>query len=99
MAKKKIIEKNHFIIQSVRIPTTEEPSLKKLIQIALNIGQYYGIKDNKNINLPYNSINSFVSKNVSNIELNKYVSKNVGREDLTRYLENNYINKLLKLTK
>jgi hypothetical protein len=95
----KIIEKNHFIIQSVRIPTTEEPSLKKLIQIALNIGQYYGTKDNKNINLPYNSINSFVSKNVSNIELNKYVSKNVGREDLTRYLEKNDINKLLKLTK
>lgn len=40
----KIIEKNHFIIQSVRISTKEEASLKKLIQIALNIGQYEGTK-------------------------------------------------------
>ena len=34
----KIIEKNHFKIQQVRIPTTEEPTLLKIIQVALNIG-------------------------------------------------------------
>ena len=38
----KIIEKNHFLIQTVRIPKNEEPSLKKVCQIALNIGQYQG---------------------------------------------------------
>lgn len=37
-----IIEKNHFLIQTVRIPKNEDPSLKKVCQIALNIGQYQG---------------------------------------------------------
>ena len=37
-----IMEKNHFLIQTVRIPKNEEPSLKKVCQIALNIGQYQG---------------------------------------------------------
>ena len=36
------IPENHFLIQTVRIPTNEEPSLKKICQIALNIGQYQG---------------------------------------------------------
>jgi len=38
----KILEKNHFLIQTVRIPKNEEPSLRKVCQIALNIGQYQG---------------------------------------------------------
>jgi hypothetical protein len=37
-----IIENNHFIIQQVRIPLTEKPTIRKIIQIALNIGQYRG---------------------------------------------------------
>ena len=37
-----IIENNHFIIQQVRIPLTEKPTIRKIIQIALNIGQYKG---------------------------------------------------------
>jgi hypothetical protein len=37
-----IIEKNHFIIQQVRIPLIEKPTIRKIIQIALNIGQYRG---------------------------------------------------------
>ena len=39
---KSIIENNHFIIQQVRIPLTEKPTIRKIIQIALNIGQYRG---------------------------------------------------------
>jgi hypothetical protein len=35
-------ENNHFIIQQVRIPLTEKPTIRKIIQIALNIGQYRG---------------------------------------------------------
>ena len=42
----KIIEKNHFLIQTVRIPKNEEPSLRKVCQIALNIGQYQGYANN-----------------------------------------------------
>ena len=37
--RKIMIEKNHFIIQTVRIPTNERPSIRKIMQIALNIGQ------------------------------------------------------------
>ena len=33
---------NHFLIQTIRIPLKEEPSLRKIIQIALNVGQYTG---------------------------------------------------------
>jgi len=39
---KSIIENNHFIIQQVRIPLKEAPTIRKIIQIALNIGQYRG---------------------------------------------------------
>ena len=38
----KIIEINHFLIQTVRIPLNEKPNIRKIIQIALNIGQYTG---------------------------------------------------------
>ena len=39
---KNIIKINHFIIQTIRIPLTEKPTLKNIIQIAVNIGQYTG---------------------------------------------------------
>jgi hypothetical protein len=38
-----MIETNHFLIQLVRIPSTEPLSLRKILQIALNIGQYLGM--------------------------------------------------------
>ena len=44
---KLINEKNHFIIQQIRIPLNEKPTIKKIIQIALNIGQYKGINNNR----------------------------------------------------
>ena len=37
---KKIVKNNHFLIQAVRIPKTEDPCLRKLIQVALNVGQH-----------------------------------------------------------
>lgn len=40
---KHINESNHFLIQCVRIPSKEPPSLKKIIQIALNLGQYKAV--------------------------------------------------------
>ena len=36
---KELIEVNHFIIQQARIPSTEKPSLRKILQVGLNVGQ------------------------------------------------------------
>ncbi|MEL6988531.1 MAG: hypothetical protein AAGK97_11965, partial [Bacteroidota bacterium] len=39
------IEINHFLRQLVRIPTEELPSLRKIMQLALNSGQYLALHD------------------------------------------------------
>jgi hypothetical protein len=38
-----MIELHHFMIQAVRIPIKEKPTLQKILQIALNLGQYEGL--------------------------------------------------------
>ena len=43
-------EKNHFLIQQVRIPLNEKPSIGKILQIALNMGQYKGIVEGEGTN-------------------------------------------------
>lgn len=70
---KNIIEVNHFLIQTVRIPTTESPSLKKIIQIGLNIGQYEGMTNEK---LKYREIKCYLCKNDYEINLEFILSKN-----------------------
>ena len=90
---KTINENNHFIIQQVRIPLQDKPTIKKIMQIALNIGQYKGIskcinktKNIKNIN--YNNINQFIFKN-DIVELSKYLTNDII----------DAINKILSLSK
>ena len=90
---KVIDENNHFIIQQVRIPLQDKPTIKKIMQIALNIGQYKGIskcinktKNIKNIN--YNNINQFIFKN-DIVELSKYLTNDII----------DAINKILSLSK
>jgi len=39
---KEIIPHNHFIIQTYRIPLISPPNIKRILQIALNIGQCLG---------------------------------------------------------
>jgi hypothetical protein len=39
---KSLIPENHFIIQTVHIPTTQQATIRKIVQIALNIGQFEG---------------------------------------------------------
>ena len=39
---KKLQEHEHFIIQTYRIPLTEKPTIRKIVQLALNIGQCRG---------------------------------------------------------
>jgi hypothetical protein len=41
----RIIELHHFLIQCVRIPMTEPMTLRKLMHVALNIGQLVGMLD------------------------------------------------------
>lgn len=44
--KETVNEQNHFLIQTLRLPTeSDEITLRKLLQIALNIGQFIGIRD------------------------------------------------------
>ena len=57
---KVINEKNHFMIQTIRIPNEVEFSIVRLIQIAYNIGQYEGIGENIE-NLPRKELNEFIS--------------------------------------
>lgn len=69
-SEKTFIECNHFLKQQVRIPNVEEKiSLRKLIQIALNIGQFLGSKDNIHLinfvdynNLKLDVIESYINK-------------------------------------
>lgn len=63
---KVINEKNHFIIQTIRIPNEIKFSIVRLIQIAYNIGQYEGIGEDINT-LPRKELNEFISD--ENIEL------------------------------
>ena len=85
--KKVIIEQNHFIIQTVRIPLKEEPSIRKIIQVALNIGQCQGKGNKFNIYLKNRTkLSDYISKKdikrLSNIisnktlnDINKYLTK------------------------
>jgi len=76
-----IIENNHFIIQQVRIPLTEKPTIRKIIQIALNIGQYKG-SGGKMI---FDNIGQFIYwKDI--VELSKHISDDLVRK-ITVYLE------------
>lgn len=68
-----IIEENHFLIQTVRIPKTEKPSLRKIMQIALNIGQYLGY-NNKHL-MKYKNIKDYINVKDMNVKLSNILSK------------------------
>ncbi len=73
-----MIEHNHFLMQIVRIPTNEQPELIKIMQIAYNIGQYYGyhkthkIECDKDINKLDNIYNFITIANVK--KMNKMIN-------------------------
>ena len=72
-----IIEENHFLIQTVRIPQNVKPSLRKICQVALNIGQYQGITKKK---IDNNNINYFLYKKDISILLQDIIHKNKIKE-------------------
>ena len=82
--KTEIIEENHFIIQTVRIPVTEKPSLRKIMQIAINIGQYLG----------HNKTNM-----LKKIKIKDYIDSITINTKLVNVLDESDIKKLIKILK
>ena len=78
-----LLVQNHFIIQQVRIPLKEEPSIKKIIEIALNIGQWKGNPDKK----IYNLLNY---KKTGLDKINKYLN-NYNIKKLSSYIDDSIL--------
>jgi hypothetical protein len=75
-----IDEHNHFIIQQVRIPMIEKSTIKKIIQIALNIGQLRGLCGE----IVFDSIHQFVhEKDI--VELSQHLTDDI-MEKIAKYL-------------
>ena len=89
-----INEKNHFIIQQVRIPLKEDPTIKKIIQIALNIGQYKGI-----VNDSHNNRNNNINYETLNLDtLDKYITaKDI--EELSKYITDEKLQEIIDYLK
>jgi hypothetical protein len=89
---KKLIEQNHFIIQQVRIPNKENPTIKKIIQLALNIGQYKGtpckdlfLSKDEYKKFKLNTLDRYISES-DIIELSNYISDEI-LEEIEKYLK------------
>ena len=75
-------ELNHFMIQQVRIPLTESPTIRKIIQIALNIGQYKASSNGKYL---YKRIDQFISK-ADIVRLSEFIPDKIV-EEIEKYLK------------
>ena len=73
--KQEIIEVNHFLIQSVRIPTQDKPSLRKIMQVALNIGQFQGKKGRSEYMKNRTKCSDYISKKDCDIKINTVLSE------------------------
>lgn len=76
--KQEIIEVNHFLIQTVRIPTQDKPSLRKIMQIALNVGQFQGKKDKKGLTEYMKNrtkCSDYISKKDCDVKINDILSE------------------------
>lgn len=76
--KESIIEFNHFLIQTIRIPLKEEPSIIKIIQIALNICQYTGYGGKKQ---EWMTLENYLTKE-DIIKINSQISKMKSSQNL-----------------
>lgn len=75
-----INEKNHFMRQLANIPCNDNPTLTKIIQIALNIGQLLGTTTLKEqIDKKYEKLETYVNKKDIEI-ISKKIPKNVINE-------------------
>jgi len=67
--KKIMIVVNHFIIQCVRIPLKEEPNIIRILQLALNIGQYLG-----HVSKHDHGVKPDINNFITNLKLSDYIS-------------------------
>lgn len=67
-----IILLNHYLRQQVRIPTEEEPILRKIMQLALNSGYFIASKDKQELD---RSLKDFDYGNSGLERLTTYISK------------------------
>ena len=82
----RIIEENHFVIQTVRIPRVENATIRKVVQIALNIGQYDAYDqrhDNKLHN--YKILSAYLSNGVIEQMSNLITSELI--QEVERYID------------
>ncbi len=70
-----MIEINHFVIQCYRIPSTEEPSLRKIMQLALNIGQFMGMKKPRGLMIPPKTADTYLLKKDLSVKLGDICDK------------------------
>ena len=71
--KESTIEVHHFMIQAVRIPIKEEPTLQKILQIALNLGQYEGTMEGRELGC-HPPVHSGMDEYIRSLTLEDYVS-------------------------
>ena len=83
-----IMKSNHFLIQQVRIPKSEDPSLRKIIQISLNIGQFLGKSTPS-----YRNRIHYNNSNLSN--LNTYLYKK-DIESISNKISQKLVNNIIK---
>jgi len=83
----KLIEHNHFLLQLINIPTKNNPSFTRLMQIALNIGQLKAFMDRFPFEIKteiYNFINDENLLNISTyMTVENYTKYNFTQEDLS----------------
>lgn len=72
----RMIELNHFMIQTVRIPMKEKPTLQKILQLALNLGQYEGLEPKPDRNITSLDLNDYLEKD-DILEINKKITEEV----------------------
>ena len=86
---KEILEPNHFLIQQVRLPIKDDCTIRKVVQLGLNIGQWIGNPNKElweEINYPtkyrLNELSTYVTKK----EINR-LSKFIRNEDVEETLK------------
>jgi hypothetical protein len=91
----KTIETNHFIVQQVRIPRDEKPTIKKIIQIGLNIGQWYAIPEYKTftekdyIASKLDKIETYISTEAI-VALSAIIDRTGAKENIEKYIKEQY---------
>lgn len=85
-----MIKQHHFLIQLIRIPKNEKPTLQKISQIALNIGQYLGSKEHDQ------RLNAYKQDiKVKYIKATDYIPKEDASKKLTDFYSLTEIEKLI----